>query len=212
MIEGLLAIYYLTLPGGGTQEERSMPCDEQTLENGIAPWGGRLLEEDTAPWDSRPLEERETEELVSFVRQALQELARRSCPLAAVGVKSIRITRGLRIFIGPNELKIRPMSKTVLLLFLKHPEGIALKRIGDYRGEMERYYRRLSRSSDPAAVQERVLRILDIFNNDLNVNISRINAAVAQLVKDPSQILYRIGGAAGTPKSILLDRSLVIWE
>ena len=152
MIEGLLAIYYLTLPGGGLPEEGEEPRDD------------RLLEEATAPWDNRPLEERETEELVCFVRLALQEMARRSCPFAAVGAKTIRITRGLRIYIGPNELKIRPMSKTVLLLFLKHPEGIALKQIGNYRGEMEGYYRRLSRSSDPSAVQERVLRILDNFN------------------------------------------------
>lgn len=195
MEEGRLALWYLTWRGGAD-----------------------TLEEGAAPWDGRPLEERETEELVAFVRLAMEEIRRRGVPSALLPTTAyleaapLRITRGLRIFIGQQELKMRPMSKTVLLLFLRHPEGILLKQIGDYRREMEGYYRRLNRSSNPMAVQQRICRIVDIFNNDLNVNISRINTAITALVNGPAGQLYHIRGTAGTPKSIPLDRSLVIWE
>ena len=195
MMEGRLALWFLRWRGGAD-----------------------TLEEGSSPWDSRPLEERETEELVAFVRLALQEIRRRGmseAPIPAIpGLEAapLRITRSLRIYIGQQELKMRPMSKTVLLLFLRHPEGILLKQIGDYRREMESYYRRLNRSSNPAAVQQRICRIVDIFNNDLNVNISRINTAITALVDGPAGQLYQIRGTAGTPKSIPLDRSLVIWE
>ena len=190
MREAWLAIYYLTWRGAGP-----------------------TLEEGSAPWDDRPLEERETEELLTFVRLALQEVQRRGVP--APGPRPavpVRITRGLRIYFGGQELRIRPLCKTVLLLFLRHPEGILLKRIGDHRREMESYYRRLNRSSNPATVEERISRIADIFNNDLNVSISRINAAITDLVNGPSRQQYNIVGAAGMPKAISLDRSLVIWE
>ena len=52
--------------------------------------------------------------------------------------------------------------------------------------------------------------MLDLFNNEINVNIARVNRAVAALVDDASY--YRIDGAAGHPKRIRLDRKRVIWE
>ncbi len=167
-----------------------------------------VLEEPQAPYNLN-WEEHQTQELLSFVRQAMQEVERRGLqpfpPPAPV-----RVTGTLRVFIGPRELKIRPMSKTVLLLFLNHPEGIALKRIAEHRAEMEAYYRRLSRSSDPEAIGRSVDRILDLFNNELNVSIARVNRAVANLVEEASS--YQIEGDAGLPKSIRLDRKWVNWE
>jgi len=44
------------------------------------------------------------------------------------------------------------------------------------------------------------------------VNISRVNAALDALVAPEKQQLYRVNGRAGKPKSIPLDRTLVIWE
>ena len=163
------------------------------------------------------MEEQETEALVHFVRRADQEIERRGGQApprltAVTGCEAIRVTRSLRVFIGARELKVRPMSKTVLLLFLRHPEGIPLKQIGNYRKELEQLYRRLSRSDDPETVSGRVLRILDFFNNELNVSISRVNAAISSLVDGTQRQQYCIGGRAGTPKFIPLDREKVIWE
>ena len=173
-------------------------------------------------------EEQETRELACFVKRATLELERRRADGAedrrADGAEGggvwpsarrtaptkVRITPGLRIFIGKEELRVRPMAKTVLLLFLRHPEGIPLKRIADYREELAGYYRRLSRSMEPSTIERSIDRILDCFSNDLNVNIARVNAAVRALVAEPSP--YQIGGAHGGSKSILLDRSLVFWE
>ena len=181
MIAGWLAAYYLT-------------------------WG--TLEE------PRPLyginwEEQETEELITFVQLAMQEVKKRkSLPL--LPQKTVRITRGLRVFVGSTELKVRPMAKSILLLFLKHPEGIPLKQITCYRGELSRLYGRVSRSSDPLEIEGRITRMMDLFNNDLNVNIARVNKALAALVDNAPQ--YRIQGKAGDAKRIWLDRKWVIWE
>ena len=102
------------------------------------------------------------------------------------------------------------MAKTILLLFLKHPEGIALKQIATYELELAKIYRGVSRSSNPSEIENRVQRILDLFNNDLNVNIARVNRALAQLVDNAAD--YQIVGIAGLPKRIPLDRKWVIWE
>lgn len=165
--------------------------DPQALEDSHAPYG-------TA-------EESEVRDLLSFVREA-------SGQYAAPAPLEVRITRTLKVYVGDRELKIRPMAKAVLLLFLRHPEGIVLKQIGDYRKEMTAYYSRVMRSMDPDNVDRRIQRLLDIFSNELNVNISRVNAALSALVGPAEQKLYRVSGRAGEPKSIPLDRTLVIWE
>lgn len=174
-----------------------------------------LLQEGT-PLYNLSWEQQETWELIDFIRGAMREIRRREVPLKAEAVYGqelvrIRITKGYRIYIGQQELKIRPMSKSVLLLFLHHPEGIPLKCISDYREELSGYYRRLSRSGDKEAIERSLTRILDLFSNDLNVNIARVNAAMGSLVGE-SRLYYQIGGASGSAKGILLDRSLVVWE
>lgn len=166
------------------------------------------LEEPQGVYGAR-LEETETEELLCFIKRATLEVERRGVQLAPPAEK-VRITKAFRVYVGRNELKIRPMAKTILLLFLKHPEGIALKQIASYESELAMLYRRVSRSSNPSEIEYRVQRILDLFNNDLNVNIARVNRAIAQLVDNASD--YRIVGLAGCPKRILLNRKWVIWE
>lgn len=150
-------------------------------------------------------EESEALELVSFVKTATGIAVPKAPEL-------VRITHTLRVFLGPRELKIRPMAKTVLLLFLRHPEGIVLKQIGDYRAEMRALYARIMRSSDPLDADRRIQRLTDLFSNELNVNISRVNAAISALVTPSEEQLYRVRGRAGQQKSIPLDRTLVIWE
>lgn len=189
---GILALYYL-LGRGGSLEEPGMPY--------------------SINW-----EEQETRDLISFVRLASEELQRREAerradawgPMYGPAPTKVRITQGLRVYIGKEELKIRPMAKAVLILFLKHPEGIQLKCIADYREELAGYYRRVSRSQNREVIEQSIDRIMDCFSNHLNVNIARINAAMETVVENV--IPYRIEGAAGEAKNILLDRSLVIWE
>ena len=186
---GWLALFFLS--GAG---------QESVVEEPVLPYG--------LSWD-----EYQAQELVAFVRMASEELQKRQIiPNAFSHGPAVRITRTLRVYIGQEELKLRPLSKTVLLLFLRHPEGIPLKRIGDYREELAGYYRRVSRSDDTALIEQRIRRIINIFEGDITVQIARVNAAVARLVDGPEQQLYKIGGRPGTPKRIPLNRSQVVWE
>ena len=161
---------------------------------GVSAWEGSCADE-----------EQEARDLLGFVRAGAG-----SCRVPAPAL--VRITSTLRIYIGSEELKIRPMAKAILLLFLRHPEGILLKRISDYRAELTADYRRVMRSLEPEDAERRVLRVLDVFSNELNVNIARVNAALSELVSAPQEELYKVNGRAGRLKYIPLDRTLVIWE
>ena len=142
------------------------------------------LEEPQIPYNIN-WEEQETADLLAFVQLATKELSLRGLQ-PTLKPETVRITSSLRIFIGNKELKVRPMAKTVLLLFLKHPEGISLKHISDYQEELTSYYRRVSKSSTREEIDRRVVKMMDLFNNELNVNIARVNRAVANLTENGS--------------------------
>ena len=164
---------------------------------------GNCLE--SAPPDySAMAQEREATEVALFVQEA-SALELSPPPLREI----IRITRGMRIFIGQEELKMRPMSKAVLLLFLRHPEGIALKDIGDHKEELTRLYSRVARTDSPDKIERSVARLIDIFSNELNVNLSRVNAALSALENDAR---HHIDGRAGEKKSFKFFKAIVIWE
>ncbi|MBR4734898.1 MAG: hypothetical protein IK052_02280 [Bacteroidales bacterium] len=164
---------------------------------------GKCLESTPSPY-SGVAEEAEAVEVAQFV-QCASALEVTPPPPREI----IRITRGLRIFFGQRELQLRPMSKAVLLLFLRHPEGIALKDIGDFREELTRLYSMASRSDNPEKIARSVARVVDIFSNELNVNLSRVRAALSALEKEGT---YQISGRAGEPKSFKFFKTIVIWE
>jgi len=141
----------------------------------------------------------ETAALMQFIREA------RSVPPPPV---QIRITGAGRIYVDGTELKIRPMAKAVLLLFLHHPEGIVLKQIADYRKELATYYGQVARGSEPALIHRHVDRLLEVTNNELNVNISRVNAAMEALNARAAKVC----GRAGAVKNIGLARTQILWE
>ena len=164
---------------------------------------GNCLESATPDY-SAMAQEREATEVAQFVLEA-SALELTPPPPREI----IRITRGMRIYFGKEELNLRPMSKAVLLLFLRHPEGIALKDIGDHKEELTRLYSRVARTDSPDKIERSVARLIDIFSNELNVNLSRVNAALSAL---ENEVRHQIDGRAGEKKSFKFFKAIVIWE
>ena len=161
----------------------------------------------------------QTRDLIAFVRKAIGVLGQGGCIPELLPRQNysadvtVRVTKGMRIYLCDNEVKARPMAKCILLLFLRHPEGIVLKDICDYRAELARYYSLVSRSDSPRTIQERVDRLIDICTNNLNLNISRANSAIMEAMGDtPGAALYTIKGPAGKRKGIRRAGLIVKWE
>ena len=91
--------------------------------------------------------------LKNEVREILLELRRRGVPEVEIQalfkideplVSRLVITKDLRILLPDygKEIKMEPLHKAVLFVFLRHPEGIRYKEITDYP-EVERKLRRV---------------------------------------------------------------------
>jgi hypothetical protein len=114
--------------------------------------------------------------------------------------------------LGDKEIKMEPIVKSVYLLFLKHPEGIAFKCLPDFRKELSAIYSNVK----PLGLNDRVIQsIEDVTNpllNSINEKCSRIKSIFANEIEEALLNNYIIIGKSGEEKKISLPRNLVIWE
>lgn len=111
-----------------------------------------------------------------------------------------------------QEVKMDTLTKTVFLLFLKHPEGIRYKELSDYATELEKIYTSITGRTDTKAIRESIESLTDPLSNSINEKVSRVKRAFINAVDERIAKYYYIDGQQGEAKKILLDRSLVIWE
>jgi len=129
----------------------------------------------------------------------------------------------IELFIGKNYtirmgvpdgpmLQLRPLVKTLFILFLKHPEGILLKQRDIYRAEMEKIYSTINPNTDREDVKARIGRLVDIEDNSFSEKASVLNARLGELLPEGIAGDYQIQGYNGCPRKIRLNPLLVHWE
>ncbi len=111
-----------------------------------------------------------------------------------------------------KEVRLEPLVKSVYLLYLNHPEGIAFKTLPSFRNELTRIYSKLR----PYGLNSQAIKsIEDVTNpllNSINEKCSRIRAAFLAELDSSLADQYYIVGKSGEPKKIMLPRELIIWE
>ena len=109
-------------------------------------------------------------------------------------------------------LQLRPLVKTLFILFLRHPEGILLKHRDDYRTELEEIYSTINPNTFMEDVKARVARLVDLEDNSFSEKASVLNARLKELLPDEIAGDYQIRGHNGSPRKIRLNPLLVHWE
>lgn len=109
-------------------------------------------------------------------------------------------------------LNLRPLVKTLFILFLRHPEGILLKQRAAYRKEMEEIYSVITPNTDREYVRTRVGRLVDLQDNSFSEKASVLNARLDALLPEGRAGDYKIHGYNGQPRRISVSPLLVHWE
>lgn len=127
----------------------------------------------------------------------------------------IRVTKDYRILLPDRfdtEIRLRPLVKTVFLLFLRHPEGIRFGDLRDYRSELLDLYRGITRRAGGPEIEESIDRLIDPRDNSIHEKAANLAAALSRYFRPQELHAYTLTGKAGAPKRIRLDRALVAWE
>ncbi len=144
---------------------------------------------------------------------------------AKVNLSRLRITEDYRFLLvdyGNKEIELQPVHKAVYLLFLAHPEGIAFKKLIEYRDELRGYYVKTAPNMDRQKMEESIDHLVNPLDNAINEKCSRIKKTILDLMDEYTASYYIISSHAEKPilgsnrvwfqrlKVINLPRELVI--
>ena len=138
-----------------------------------------------------------------------------------VKLSRLQITRKGKIFLTdfvdpetgqPKEVKMDSLTKMLYFFFLRHPEGVRIKEVGDYMAELMHLYMGITGRDDREAIRASILGHVDPFGNSINVSMSRIKAAFKNQMDAAVARYYWVEGKGGEPYRVAIDRDYVLWE
>ena len=132
-----------------------------------------------------------------------------------VKLSKLNITTSSRMFLTDfdnQEVKMDDLTKALYFFYLRHPEGSRLKELNEREDEILHIYSRITGRDDIQKIRDSVRKLLDPFENNLNVSMSRIKKAFKDVVNDRVARFYYVDGSYGEVRKVALDRDLVIWE
>ena len=180
---------------------------------------GEVLEEPAAEALAEYIDRMDAGALLEAMRRISERLKSLTgfVPDQAPGAEPERlvITKNLRILLPgryDTEIRMRPLVKTVFLLFLKHPEGIRFRELGTYREEMLALYGKISRRGDRASQEHSIDLLLRPDDNSIHEKVSVLTRTLSRYFKGPEIGFYTLSGPPGAPKRIPLDRYYVEWK
>lgn len=181
------------------------------LEEPVADYGGML-------------EQMEAEDLLVLLGQVRERLKAMGVSASApetmpdseaAAPVELFIDRRYTIRMGAPDgpvLPLRPLVKTLFILFLRHPEGILLKERDKFRRELEEIYTIISPAASREDVLARVGRLVDIQDNSFSEKASVLNARLEELLPSGLAEVYKIQGYNGHPRRVPLNPLLVHWS
>lgn len=123
------------------------------------------------------------------------------------------VNKDLKIVL-PNynemEVKMPAMCRAIYILFLKHPEGIALRDIAEHRADLEDIYSMVMPGRSEEKAKEAIDNLVDPMSNTLNEYISKIKRCFKLcIVEDELVNKYCITGKRGETYVVALDPTLI---
>lgn len=129
----------------------------------------------------------------------------------------IAVTDSMHIIIPQMnniEVKMPTLARALYIFYLIHKEGVAYKRLVDYRQQLYDIYRITSNRSDKEKLNATINRLVNPLDNKVNECASRIKDAFTKIFNDNTAELYYLTSDMEHPastytKTIRLPRELV---
>lgn len=119
--------------------------------------------------------------------------------------KKISVSGQGNITVADNDLTLTPLEKTILIFFLRNPEGIRLAELDDYETEIFTIYQHLKANADPLNIR----KLVDNIDGNFSYNKSRLNRKLRDQIGEPLANFYVINGLPGERFSVAVPRELI---
>lgn len=111
-----------------------------------------------------------------------------------------------------KEVELSYLTKAVYFLFLKHPEGINLKGLGNYKKELLAIYTSVSNQLDYVKMVKSVDDVVNLETKAIYTHLSRIKSAYYKIMDESFARYYIVSGNGEEDRKVLFDTSSIIWN
>lgn len=111
-----------------------------------------------------------------------------------------------------KEVELSYLTKAVYFLFLKHPEGINLKELGNYQKELLSIYTSVSNQIDYDKMVKSVEDIVNLETKAIYTHLSRIKSAYYKIMDESFARYYIVSGNGEEDRKVLFDTTSIIWD
>lgn len=143
----------------------------------------------------------------------IEEVVRGKLVIRPNRVSPIVVNGDLKLFLpdyNELELKMTPLARTVYILFLCHPEGIRLKDIAEYVGELTEIYSMVKPGASEELARASVADLVDPWSDSLQQKLSLTRRAIRRHILDERLAeQYLIKGNRGDLYRVQLEPELI---
>jgi len=111
---------------------------------------------------------------------------------------------------GNIEIKLTPLEKTLYLLYLRYPEGIAYHELIDYKDELIEIYSKLAKTGSPHEIEAKITALTNTTDSSTPEKVSKIKTKFNSALGEDNAIDYIISGERGQKKKINLKREFIV--
>lgn len=111
-----------------------------------------------------------------------------------------------------KEVELSHLTKSIYFLFLKHPEGINLKELGNYKKELLTIYNSVSNQLDYDKMAKSIDDVINLETKAIYTHLSRIKSAYYKIMDASFAKYYIVSGSGVEDRKGLFETKDIIWN
>jgi hypothetical protein len=111
-----------------------------------------------------------------------------------------------------KEVELSHLTKAIYFLFLKHPEGINLKELGNYKKELLTIYTSVSNQLDYDKMGKSIDDVVNLETKAIYTHLSRIKSAFYKIMDASFAQYYIVSGSGEEERKVLFNTQSITWN
>ena len=149
--------------------------------------------------------------LIPILKDLLEKQSQ-SIQLDAISRLEINCHNRILLPYFKKEVELSYLTKAVYFLFLKHPEGINLKELGNYQKELLSIYTSVSNQLDYDKMVKSVEDVVNLETKAIYTHLSRIKSAYYKIMDESFAKYYIVSGNGEEDRKVLFDTTSIVWD
>jgi hypothetical protein len=149
--------------------------------------------------------------LIPILKDLLQKQSQK-IDFSSISKMEIDYKNKIQLPYFKKEVELSHLTKAIYFLFLKHPEGINLKELGNYKKELLTIYTSVSNQLDYDKMAKSIDDVINLETKAIYTHLSRIKSAFYKIMDASFAKYYIVSGSGENERIVLFNTKDIIWN